>query len=554
MPAFISEIDNRTILSYETEDGSTYLLSSMYSTARYQAMWAAPLHKAFRNQLFIIFGLGDTSFIRELVAQNDDTARFLVYEPSEEIYALAQEYFDLASLPNRVKVICESNADALKNIYNSNISYFNFKGAAFGVYPNYLQIFPEEYEFYSQIVSTAISSTRFSASTVFNNGRSVITNSLKNARVLAHSAALPAIRDCIPKDLPVIICGAGPSLNDALPHLSAVKGRALILCVDSALPALLKRDIIPDLIVSVDPVKERYNFTDSRYLDIPGAFPISARDFIFEGRTAPNFFYNNTGSICNIFSEAFNIEIPSIRADSSVGNHAYALTEYIGSEVVILTGLDMGYTPDHTHAEGTLLEAERADEHKGLTEIPGVNGVVYADEPMILYRTLLEQNIELDTNTTVINASTCGALIKGCVNMPIAEAIDRYCTRYNPADFGRYEPLNIDIKPIMDTLIDVQTEYIDQTKKVLSSINSLLNTDISRLDLTPVLQACDMCILSLSSHPALFPLFYSSLVECKEVLANVFDNDDQREALITYRTVLQSFIKGYEFVVELERL
>ena len=57
------------------------------------------------------------------------------------------------------------------------------------------------------------------------------------------------------KAYPAFIVSAGPSLDKNIEELKNIKGRGIIMAVDTAIKPLLKHGIVPDIIASVDPHK-----------------------------------------------------------------------------------------------------------------------------------------------------------------------------------------------------------------------------------------------------------------------------------------------------------
>jgi hypothetical protein len=110
--------------------------------------------------------------------------------------------------------------------------------AAFG--RAYLRLFAETAEY----IKRADANKR----TAVNFGRRWFKNAFKNLAVLKQT---PRYR---PFAAPLLVAGAGPSLEEALPRLAEQekKSRPFILAVSSAAPALLAADIPPDLILSAD--------------------------------------------------------------------------------------------------------------------------------------------------------------------------------------------------------------------------------------------------------------------------------------------------------------
>src|SRR5690606_30787893 len=82
-------------------------------------------------------------------------------------------------------------------------------------------------------------------------------NLLKNFRYLSKSFQAESLKGCF-QGIPAIICGAGPSLTQALPVLSECKEKALLIAGGSTITALSKNGILPHLSLAVDPNPEEY--------------------------------------------------------------------------------------------------------------------------------------------------------------------------------------------------------------------------------------------------------------------------------------------------------
>ena len=83
----------------------------------------------------------------------------------------------------------------------------------------------------------------------------LLKNVLPNLLKLADSFDAGGLRGKF-KDVPVIICGAGPSLQMAIESMKKLKGKALILAGGSALAALSHAGVRPDLGIAIDPNPE----------------------------------------------------------------------------------------------------------------------------------------------------------------------------------------------------------------------------------------------------------------------------------------------------------
>jgi hypothetical protein len=110
--------------------------------------------------------------------------------------------------------------------------------AAFGEV--YLRLIEETAEFIKRADANARTAGEF--------GRRWFRNFFRNLDLL-REILVPS-----PLSLPLVVAGAGPGLEDAVPLLreGLGKGGSLVLAVSSAAPALEARGIIPDLVVSTD--------------------------------------------------------------------------------------------------------------------------------------------------------------------------------------------------------------------------------------------------------------------------------------------------------------
>ncbi|RJP61675.1 MAG: DUF115 domain-containing protein [Candidatus Auribacter fodinae] len=79
-----------------------------------------------------------------------------------------------------------------------------------------------------------------------------LLNFEKNLETVVRSPGIDDLK-CAFHGKPVVIVGAGPSLDETLPLLREFEGAVYIISVDTALQILLTNNICPDFIVSVDP-------------------------------------------------------------------------------------------------------------------------------------------------------------------------------------------------------------------------------------------------------------------------------------------------------------
>lgn len=151
---------------------------------------------------------------------------------------------------------------------------------------------------------------------------------------------------------PYAVCGAGASLEDALDFLAEKRRYLRIVAADTALPVLLKKEIIPDYVVVLE--SQTANCSDFIY-GVP-----DETIFINELSSAPaaNRLFHRKKWIRIPFSETELFRripgsFPSFPQTGSVGVAALYAATRLTDGPVLVTGLDFCYIPGKTHARGT---------------------------------------------------------------------------------------------------------------------------------------------------------------------------------------------------------
>ncbi|MDR2510527.1 MAG: DUF115 domain-containing protein [Spirochaetaceae bacterium] len=191
------------------------------------------------------------------------------------------------------------------------------------------------------------------AMTLTRLGRLYARNLFRNIPALGRQAALSHIDF---GGRPVLVAGAGPSLDGALAALTQSGAQPAIIAVDTALAPLVARGLTPDLVVALE--SQHWNladFTGWGGKPLPLAMDLSALAAHAEFSGGAPYFFWTPWTKLRLWKRmaSFSLlpcEIPPL---GSVGLCAVFLALKLGAGPVVLAGIDFSFTIDCYHARGT---------------------------------------------------------------------------------------------------------------------------------------------------------------------------------------------------------
>ncbi len=256
-------------------------------------------------------------------------------------------------------------------------------------------------------------------------GPVIFENTLKNLPALFSGQTLGQVRGTL-EGLPVFCVSAGPSLDTAIPFLKRVNNRAVILAIDSAIPALISAGITPHMVVTAD--VRSINIRKYR------AYLESLREtiLIYAVESNPDNIYKYLGkrrisvSINNPIlnrwlSERWPLEC-GLPAMTTVTHAAVFTAMEMGGNPIVFVGMDMAFSDGKTHAKGAIHQYDINGEE--LVAVDGVRGLpVRTYRPLNNYRMQLEEVI-VRRGEQFINTSMEGAWIRGTTVKSMQEVLD----------------------------------------------------------------------------------------------------------------------------------
>lgn len=153
-----------------------------------------------------------------------------------------------------------------------------------------------------------------------------------------------------------LIVAAGPSLEQIFPFIEQLKQKLTIICVETALHALLRRNIQPDFIIITDP--QYYAYKHLSTLSSPESIlicPISVYPSVFRFNCKEILLCSDFFPISEFFEKKYG-EFGNLGAGGSVASSAWTFAYLLRTKNIYLAGLDLSFPSKQSHIKGSSAE------------------------------------------------------------------------------------------------------------------------------------------------------------------------------------------------------
>jgi hypothetical protein len=478
-------MDNNELVSvesYKAIDGNKYTvvykgdiecrLNSIYSPVNEAHYWAAQYEAATfgrTNRIFLLFGLSNGYFLRELINNLNKDESIIIYEPSKEVFFHVIDNYDITDILNNEQIFIAVegiNQNRISELLRYNeVNIMQGQSVIISI-PDYDILFNEKLVWFMEVYNDIYLSAIMNRNTASFYGEKWAEAEIDNLKTILDSNLVEECKGIIPEDIPVIIVASGPSLNKNASILSKAKGKALILAVDSSVKYLTHFGVTPDFVVTVDVVKLLSHFQNPVAMNSPMFASVMASPKVLEINTGRKIFFDDK----KLLKELMNIECPdaNIIGAGSVATSAFELAIYLGAKKIILVGQDLAFEGNASHAMGETLQEEYSTEYSKLIE--GNNGsMVRTRYDWYKYLCWFNERIA-KYDGTVINATEGGAKIQGTTIMTLDEAIQVYCNKEYSSDSLFYELDKKKDNVIDSNFVRTSIEYVRKQLKDASII------------------------------------------------------------------------------------
>lgn len=186
-----------------------------------------------------------------------------------------------------------------------------------------------------------------------------LKNSIKNLDEFSKSSGIAIYKNMLEQKNPVLICAAGPTLEENIPKLKEIQDKIIIIAVDTALKALIRNKIEPDFILLIDP--QYYAANHIAGITSPSSVLItesSVYPSVMRFNCRKKVFCESLFPLGQYFENKLLPEhsFGKITAGGSVSTSAWDFAKYIGASKIYMAGLDLGYPQNMTHIKGSTFE------------------------------------------------------------------------------------------------------------------------------------------------------------------------------------------------------
>jgi hypothetical protein len=214
---------------------------------------------------------------------------------------------------------------------------------------------------------------------------------------------------------PVVIVGAGPSLDYNIKVLKKYADRAIIVATDASLNTLIENDIKPDFVASLEDVHLSWRFFVNhldKLKDVPLILPLNGNHVL--ARDYPGELVMVSNPLAENWLKPLLEKFPQAKFGQCVGHFVYHIAEALKASEIIMTGFDMAFRGDSFHLKSNACPYHK-DHPDSFTyvEVEGIDGKpVKTDLSMSFYLKYFERELK-NCVIPVMDATEGGALIKG---------------------------------------------------------------------------------------------------------------------------------------------
>jgi hypothetical protein len=249
---------------------------------------------------------------------------------------------------------------------------------------------------------------------------------------LPHMANAPDVGELKGKfaDVPFILVGAGPSLDESIDFLRAVQKKAIIVCSNSPYRKLINNGIKPHLVVTADPMSPTLEgFENISLEDVVLAAPFSAYPEIVKRFSGRIITWSTLNPIVNVLRARSGLKKGTpILEKGTVSACVLDLSRLLGCKKVLFVGQDMAIRQDGKYYTDDSVYADRGAHYNATDKVQNLPGntldTVAVESRLFVYLKTFAEFVSENRNVEYRNLATYGVRVEGVPYQTLDEALD----------------------------------------------------------------------------------------------------------------------------------
>lgn len=406
---------------------------------------------------YIISGFGLGHHVKALAERLKGDAFVIVAEPNLQVLRAAMEHVDLVDLlaGGRCMILTRPDKGMIQTRLEPRNNLMMIAPPQLVSHPPSERLAPEFHTAMRTILKDHIAYCKMCLVTLVANSRLTNRNVANNLPRYLMTPPIDVLRDRF-KGRPAVVIAAGPSLRRNIDQLAELRGRAVLIAVQTVFKMLLDRGIPPDFVTSLD-----YHEMSKRFFE--GVADFGHTHLVAEPKVTWHVVDTYRGRISLLNNDFARLVLGDrlahrggLKAGATVAHLAFYLAVYMGCEPIVLVGQDLGYSHHVYYTPGVafhdiwrpdlnrfstveMKEWERIARHrKILFKAKDIYGHdIYTDEQLFTYLQQFEGDFSAVPGR-VIDATEGGIRKAGTQPMPLSEVADRYCREPIPPELFAY--------------------------------------------------------------------------------------------------------------------
>ncbi len=430
--------------------------------------------------LYIGMGLGYTPL--GMLQKRKKVRHFVIFEPEPDIFIQALTVMDLSALLTDKRVlfaigsgldVSQALAPIGRALALENLHILNHLPSV-AVNPEaYRNLHDECYKLGNTINVSGMTTRTF--------GRKFVENRLTHMSAIHHQRLLEHLKDAF-TGKPALIVASGPSLNKNIHLLPQAKGKAVMIGVDTVLPALLKNGIMPDFTTAID----MQDIVIEKMVDVSTA--TNGTSLVCASWVSPTIPKNIAFRQIYWTFAAKHMEMwlndllggkILTSGAGTVAHLSFTTAVMLGCSPIIFVGQDLAYTDRLDHAQHTSL-SQKDDlaslyAQNAIQWVEGYGGIsVPTTRGWLSDKHHFERTMAALPDIKFINATEGGVRLEGTEELSLQEALSRYCK-------SEFDIEEIVRRTEQEVRMTDRSRMAEEFKRQLKSIGGM-EKDISRME------------------------------------------------------------------------